>query len=129
MLSVVVNPFFDWGHDRPPKHEYHNTIIYEAHLKGMTALHPDIPEDLRGTYMGMAHPAMVNYLKDLGITAVELMPIHQFVNDTSLQDKGLSNYWGYNTIGFSPAKYLFIFWRGRLAGRRVQGDGQGIPCG
>ncbi|WP_406717021.1 glycogen debranching protein GlgX [Trueperella pyogenes] len=100
MLSVVVNPFFDWGHDRPPKHEYHNTIIYEAHLKGMTALHPDIPEDLRGTYMGMAHPAMVNYLKDLGITAVELMPIHQFVNDTSLQDKGLSNYWGYNTIGF-----------------------------
>lgn len=100
MLSVVVNPFFDWGHDRPPMHEYHNTVIYEAHLKGMTALHPDIPEDLRGTYMGMAHPAMVRYLKELGITAVELMPVHQFVNDTSLQDKGLSNYWGYNTIGF-----------------------------
>lgn len=100
MLSVVVNPFFDWGHDRPPKHEYHNTVIYEAHLKGMTALHPDVPEDLRGTYMGMAHPAMVRYLKELGITAVELMPVHQFVNDTSLQDKGLSNYWGYNTIGF-----------------------------
>lgn len=100
MLSVVVNPFFDWGHDRPPKHEYHNSIIYEAHLKGMTATHPDIPEAMRGTYMGMAHPAMVNYLKELGITAVELMPIHQFVNDPSLQDKGLSNYWGYNTIGF-----------------------------
>ncbi|MDV6238307.1 glycogen debranching protein GlgX [Trueperella bernardiae] len=100
MLSVVVNPFFDWGHDRPPKHEYHNTVIYEAHLKGMTAIHPDIPEELRGTYMGMAHPAMVQYLKELGVTAVELMPVHQFVNDTSLQDKGLSNYWGYNTIGF-----------------------------
>lgn len=100
MLSVVINPYFDWGHDRPPAHEYHDSIIYEAHLKGMTKLHPDIPEDARGTYRGMAHPAMVSYLKDLGITAVELMPIHQFVNDTSLIEKGLSNYWGYNTIGF-----------------------------
>lgn len=100
MLSVVINPYFDWGHDRPPNHEYHDSVIYEAHLKGMTKSHPDIPEHLRGTYMGMAHPAMVSYLKDLGITAVELMPIHQFVNDTSLIDKGLSNYWGYNTIGF-----------------------------
>ncbi|MGB4634871.1 MAG: glycogen debranching protein GlgX [Actinomycetaceae bacterium] len=100
MLSVVINPYFDWGHDRPPNHEYHDSIIYEAHLKGMTMLHPDIPEKLRGTYMGMAHPAMVSYLKNLGITALELMPIHQFVNDTSLIEKGLSNYWGYNTIGF-----------------------------
>ncbi|QJC21716.1 glycogen debranching protein GlgX [Arcanobacterium buesumense] len=100
MLSVVINPYFDWGHDRPPNHEYHESIIYEAHLKGMTMTHPDIPEEFRGTYMGMAHPAMVSYLQDLGITAVELMPIHQFVNDTSLIDKGLSNYWGYNTIGF-----------------------------
>ncbi|MFP7697180.1 glycogen debranching protein GlgX [Trueperella sp. LYQ143] len=100
MLSVVVNPFFDWGHDRPPQHEYHNSVIYEAHLKGMTQLHPDIPDELRGTYLGMAHPQMVNYLKDLGISALELMPIHQFVNDTSLLERGLSNYWGYNTIGF-----------------------------
>lgn len=100
MLSVVVNPFFDWGHDRPPKHEYHDSIIYEAHLKGMTRLNPEIPEELRGTYMGMAHPAMVDYLKGLGVTAVELMPVHQFVNDTSLIERGLSNYWGYNTIGF-----------------------------
>ncbi|QRV02901.1 glycogen debranching protein GlgX [Arcanobacterium phocisimile] len=100
MLSVVINPYFDWGHDRPPAHEYHESIIYEAHLKGMTMTHPDIPEELRGTYMGMAHPAMVSYLKELGITALELMPVHQFVNDTSLIDKGLSNYWGYNTIGF-----------------------------
>ncbi|VEI12496.1 glycogen debranching protein GlgX [Trueperella bialowiezensis] len=100
MLSVVINPFFDWGHDRPPKHPYHKSVIYEAHLKGMTQLHPEIPESLRGTYMGMAHPAMVDYLKELGVTAVELMPIHQYVNDTSLIEKGLSNYWGYNTIGF-----------------------------
>ncbi|MCI5825379.1 MAG: glycogen debranching protein GlgX [Arcanobacterium sp.] len=100
MLSVVVNPFFDWGHDRPPKHPYHRSIIYEAHVKGLTQRHPDIPEHMRGTYLGLSHPAMINYLHSLGITAVELMPIHQFVNDTSLQEKNLSNYWGYNTIGF-----------------------------
>lgn len=100
MLSVVINPYFDWGHDRPPRHPYHKSVIYEAHVKGMTATHPGIPEELRGTYMGMAHPAMVEYLKELGVTAVELMPIHQFVNDTALIDRGLSNYWGYNTIGF-----------------------------
>lgn len=100
MMSVVVNPYFDWGHDRPPKHEYHETIIYEAHVKGQTKRHPEIPENLRGTYLGISHPAMVAYLKELGVTAVELMPVHQFVNDTSLQERGLSNYWGYNTIGF-----------------------------
>ncbi|CCI54320.1 glycogen debranching protein GlgX [Nostocoides jenkinsii] len=100
LLSVVVNPFFDWGQDRAPRHEYHNTVIYEAHVKGMTMLHPDIPEEIRGTYAGMGHPAIIAHLVDLGITAVELMPVHQFVNDFHLQDKGLSNYWGYNTIGF-----------------------------
>lgn len=100
MTSVVINPYFDWGHDRPPGHEYHETIIYEAHVKGMTMRHPDIPEELRGTYAGLAHPAIINHLSDLGITAIELMPVHQFVNDASLQEKGLSNYWGYNTIGF-----------------------------
>ena len=100
MTSIVINPYFDWGHDRPPKHPYNDTIIYEAHVRGMTMRHPDIPEAIRGTYQAMAHPAIVGYLVDLGVTAVELMPCHQFVNDTSLQDKGLSNYWGYNTIGF-----------------------------
>ena len=100
MHSVVVNPFFDWGHDHPPRHEYHDSIIYETHVKGMTELHPEIPPEQRGTYAGMAHPAVIDHLKKLGITAVELMPVHQFVNDTYLQDKGLSNYWGYNTIGF-----------------------------
>ena len=100
MRSVVISPYFDWGHDRPPAHEYHNTIIYEAHVKGMTQLHPLVPEELRGTYAGLAQPAVIDHLKELGITAIELMPVHQFVNDTYLQDKGLSNYWGYNTIGF-----------------------------
>lgn len=100
MRSVVVSPFFDWGRDRPPAHPYNETIIYEAHVKGFTKLHPDIPKELQGTYLGLAHPAAIKHLTDLDVTAIELMPVHQFVNDTSLQDKGLSNYWGYNTIGF-----------------------------
>ena len=100
MRSVVVSPFFDWGRDRPPAHPYNETIIYEAHVKGFTKLHLDIPKELQGTYLGLAHPAAIKHLTDLGVTAIELMPVHQFVNDTSLQDKGLSNYWGYNTIGF-----------------------------
>jgi isoamylase len=100
MLGVVVNPFFDWAGDRPPKTPYHRSVIYEAHVKGLTQLHPEIPEEQRGTYAGIAHPAVIEHLKKLGITALELMPVHQFVNDSTLQDKGLSNYWGYNTIGF-----------------------------
>ncbi|MGE9806935.1 glycogen debranching protein GlgX [Janibacter sp. G1551] len=100
LLSVVTNPFFDWGQDRAPGHEYHESVIYEAHVKGMTMLHPDIPEEVRGTYSGIAHPVMIEHLRSLGVTAIELMPVHQFVDDFTLQDKGLSNYWGYNTIGF-----------------------------
>jgi len=100
MTSVVVNPFFDWGHDRPPQHDYHDSVIYEAHVRGMTMRHPDVPEEMRGTYAGMAHPAVIEHLTALGVTAVELMPVHQFVNDPGLVAKGLSNYWGYNTIGF-----------------------------
>ena len=100
MLSVVVNPYFDWGHDRPPRHEYHESVIYEAHVKGLTMTHPEVPEEIRGTYAAVAHPAIIDHLTSLGVTAIELMPVHQFVQDTSLQDKGLSNYWGYNTIGF-----------------------------
>ena len=100
MTSVVINPFFDWGHDRPPLHEYHESVIYEAHVRGLSQLHPDVPEQLRGTFAGTAHPAIIDHLNALGVTAVELMPVHQFVNDPTLVDKGLSNYWGYNTIGF-----------------------------
>ncbi|MCS4489043.1 glycogen debranching protein GlgX [Corynebacterium sp. ES2794-CONJ1] len=100
MLSVVVNPFFDWGSDRAPQVPYHDTVIYEAHVKGMTMTHPDVPEELRGTYAGLAHPAIIEYLKDLGITAIELLPVHQFLQDDRLRDLGLRNYWGYNTFGF-----------------------------
>jgi glycogen operon protein len=100
MTSVVINPFFDWGNDRHPRTPYHNTIIYEAHVKGLTVAHPDIPEDIRGTYAGLGHPVMVEHLQSLGITAIELMPVHQFVQDHHLLDRGLRNYWGYNTIGF-----------------------------
>ncbi|BDZ43409.1 hypothetical protein GCM10025865_27080 [Paraoerskovia sediminicola] len=100
MISVVINPFFDWGHDRPPGHDYHDSVIYEAHVRGLTMQHPDVPEELRGTYAGIAHPAIIDHLSGLGITAIELMPVHQFVNDPHLVEKGLSNYWGYNTIGF-----------------------------
>ena len=100
MRSVVVNPFFDWTDDRPPRTPYDETVIYEAHVKGLTIKHPDIPERQRGTYAGLAHPAMIDYLRDLGVTAIELMPVHQFVHDNLLVKRGLSNYWGYNTIGF-----------------------------
>jgi glycogen operon protein len=100
MKSVVISPYFDWGNDSSPNHSYSESIIYEAHVKGLTMQNLDIPEQKRGTYAGMAHPSTIKYLKELGITTVELMPIHQFINDPSLQEKGLNNYWGYNTIGF-----------------------------
>ncbi|MCU1613578.1 MAG: glgX, partial [Frankiales bacterium] len=98
--SVVVSPYFDWGVDRPPKTPYNKSIIYEAHVKGLTMTHPRVPEELRGTYGGVAHPAIIEHLQELGITAIELMPVHQFVQDDTLLQKGLRNYWGYNTIGF-----------------------------
>jgi isoamylase len=98
--SVVVNPFFDWAGDRAPRVPYHDSVIYEAHVKGLTRLHPAVPEDERGTYRGLAHPAIIEHLQSLGVTAIELMPAHQFVSDGVLAERGLSNYWGYNTIGF-----------------------------
>ncbi|AGS35184.1 glycogen debranching protein [Corynebacterium maris DSM 45190] len=100
MTSVVINPFFDWGDDRSPNIPYNETVIYEAHVKGMTMTHPDVPENLRGTYAGLAHPSIIDYLKDLGVTAIELLPVHQFLQDDRLRDLGLRNYWGYNTFGF-----------------------------
>ncbi len=98
--SVVQHPHFDWGGDRRPDTPLHETVIYEAHVKGMTKCHPDVPENQRGTYAGLAHPAIVQHLVSLGVTAVELMPVHQFVHDHRLVEHGLRNYWGYNTIGF-----------------------------
>jgi len=98
--NVVINPFFDWGDDRAPRTPYHETVIYEAHVRGLTLRHPDVPADQRGTYAGLAHPAVIEHLSRLGVTAVELMPVHQFVPEHNLEARGLTNYWGYNTIGF-----------------------------
>ena len=98
--SVVHNPYFDWSSERRPDRPLHEWVIYELHVKGFTATHPGIPEGLRGTYAGLAHPAAIEHLVDLGVTTVELLPVHQFVHDSHLVEKGLSNYWGYNTIGF-----------------------------
>jgi glycogen operon protein len=98
--SVVINPFFDWGNDRPPTTPWHKTVVYETHVKGFSRTHPGIPEELRGTYAGMAHPVAVEYLKNLGVTAVELLPVHQFVQDSTMEQRGLRNYWGYNSIGY-----------------------------
>jgi glycogen operon protein len=98
--SVVHHPHFDWAGDKPPDRPLHETVIYETHLKGFTRCHPEVPEELRGTYAGFAHPAVIEHMTSLGVTAVELMPIHQFIHDQRLVEKGLRNYWGYNTIGF-----------------------------
>ncbi len=100
MKSAVIIPTSIWGNDQHPYISYHDSVIYEAHVRGMTNLNMDVPPDIRGTYAGLAYPSVIEYLKKLGVTAIELMPIHQFVNDSFLQEKGLSNYWGYNTIGF-----------------------------
>jgi isoamylase len=97
---VVTDPAYDWGDETAPDHPLHKTSIYELHVKGFTARHPDLPPELRGTYAGLTHPSVLKYLLSLGITAVELMPVHHFVADRILVDKGLTNYWGYNTIGF-----------------------------
>nr|WP_201468949.1 glycogen debranching protein GlgX [Microbacterium hydrocarbonoxydans] len=98
--GVVINPFFEWAGDRLPKTPYAQTVIYEAHVKGLTERHPDVPEELRGTYAAIAHPSVIEHLVHLGITAIELMPVHQFVYDSTLLEKGLTNYWGYNTLAF-----------------------------
>ena len=98
--GVVINPFFDWEGDRRLNYPYNESVIYEAHVKGLTELHPEVPEEQRGTYAGLAHPAIIEHLTKLGITTLELMPVHQFVQDSTLLEKGLRNYWGYNTLAF-----------------------------
>ena len=117
--SVVVNPFFDWGTDRSPRIPYHEAVIYEAHVRGLTVRHPEIPEALRGTYAGLAHPVMIDHLRGLGVTSVELMPVHEFLNDHHLQQKGLSNYWGYNTIAYLAPHHAYAA-QGSRPGSQVQ---------
>ncbi len=114
--SVVTDTAFTWGDDRPPRVPWDQTIIYEVHVKGFTARHPDIPEPLRGTYAGLVTPPALEYLRRLGVTAVELLPIHQFVTDKHLHDRGLSNYWGYNSIGFFAPEIRYASSR-QLAGQ------------
>ncbi|MEZ5248980.1 MAG: alpha-amylase family glycosyl hydrolase [Ilumatobacteraceae bacterium] len=98
--GIVVNPYFDWALDQPLHVPWADTIIYEAHVKGATMRHPDVDEDLRGTYAGIAHPAFVDHLQQLGVTTLELLPVHQFAHDAHLVERGLRNYWGYNTLNF-----------------------------
>ncbi len=98
--NIVINPFFDWANDRPPRTPYHETVIYEAHVRGLTLRHPEVPLHQRGSYAGVAHPAVIDHLRRIGVTAVELLPVHQFVPEQALVSRGLTDYWGYNTIGF-----------------------------
>ena len=117
--SVVVHDDFDWGTDRRPRHRWRDTVIYEAHVKGMTALHDRVPEELRGTYAGLATSAVTDYLHDLGVTAIELLPIHEFVSEAGVLAKGLVNYWGYNSIGFFAPHHAYA-----AAGDRGQQVGE-----
>ncbi|MEV5610764.1 glycogen debranching protein GlgX [Streptomyces sp. NPDC052225] len=107
LCGVVVDPAFDWSGDTPPDHAYADSVIYETHVRGLTARHPGVPEELRGTYAGLATPAVLDHLTSLKVTAVELLPVHQFVQDGFLHGRGLSNYWGYNTIGFFAPHHAY----------------------
>src|SRR5215211_2857587 len=115
--AVVIDPNFNWEGDKHPKIPYHQQIIYETHVKGFTKLNPLIPEVLRGTYAGIAHPVTIKYLKDLGINAIELLPVHHFMTDRMLKEKGLTNYWGYNTIGYFAPDVRFFSGDGITAGQ------------
>jgi len=108
--AVVISPYFDWGHDRPPRTAYNESVIYEAHVRGLTLRHPEVPPPLRGTYAGLAHPAVIEHLQRIGVTAVELMPVHQFLDDHHLVRQGLANYWGYNTIGYFAPHHRYAGW-------------------
>nr|MBA2745928.1 glycogen debranching enzyme GlgX [Flavisolibacter sp.] len=115
--SIVIDQRFDWENDQKPHVPYHQTIIYETHVKGFTMTHPEIPAAIRGTYAGLAHPVTINYLKALGINAIELMPVHHFITDRHLRDNNLTNYWGYNTIGFFAPDVRFYSGNGISGGQ------------
>ena len=116
--SLVVNPFFDWATDQPLQLPWAETVIYEAHVKGATMNHPGIEEELRGSYAGIAHPAFIDHLKNLGVTTLELLPTHEFVHDAHLVERGLRNYWGYNSIGFFAPQHEYSHRHGQ--GQQVQ---------
>ena len=116
--SVVTNPYFDWGNDRYPRTPWHETVIYEVHVKGFTERHPTIPDNMRGTYAGLSHPAAIKHLRNLGVTAIELLPVHQFIHDSLLIERGLRNYWGYNSIGYLAAHNAYS--SGGQVGQQVQ---------
>ena len=124
--GVVIDPTFDWGDSRQPDIPLDRSVIYEVHVKGFTRnCNSLIEPELRGTYAGVGHPVSIDYLQSLGITAVELLPVHAFLNDHHLVQQGLSNYWGYNTISFfCPGSRLQRQWRSGRPGVRVQIDGQ-----
>ena len=121
--SVVCADEFDWGGDTPPGTPLEDSIIYELHVKGFTKLHPDVPEELRGTYRGLADPAVIDHLTKLGVTAVELLPVHQFVHDAALISRGLRNYWGYQSIGYFAPHNEYASGDGGQQVGRVQADG------
>lgn len=104
----VTDPAFDWGDDAPPRHPRHDTIIYEAHVRGLTMRHPGVPDALRGTFLGLAHPAITDYLRWLGVTAIELLPVHAFLQERHLLDRGVANYWGYNTLSFFAPEQRYL---------------------
>src|SRR5580765_532809 len=104
---IVVDPSFDWGDDRPPAHPWSEIVIYEAHVKGLTKLHPQVREDLRGTYAGLASEPALEYFKKLGVTAVEVLPIHHVVDESFLHGRELTNYWGYSSIGYLTPHALY----------------------
>lgn len=121
-FSLVVDQEFDWGSSRRPATRWRDTVIYEAHVKGLTQLHADIPEELRGTYAGLAHPAMIGHLRELGVTAVELLPIHFHIDEPHLAPLGLTNYWGYNTLGFFAPHPQYATEAARKAGPKAVQD-------
>ncbi len=113
---VVIDEAFTWGDDRPPRVPWNRTVIYECHVRGLTMLHPGVPEELRGTYLGMASDPVIEHLLSLGVTAVELMPVHHFVRDRVLLEQGLTNFWGYNSLGLPGARSALRDGRPRAAG-------------
>ncbi len=124
--SLVIETAFSWGDDRPPNIPWSRTLIYECHVRGMTKLHPDLPGHLRGTYLGMVSDPILDHLRSLGVTAVELLPIQQAMSERRLQELGLSNYWGYNTIGFFAPDPAFATGVHGRASARVQDHGEGV---